>query len=181
MNESMTKRTGPEVVGFVDDGIGHSSYLVNLGDGTALVVDPRRLPDIERAGAEARGLTIAFTADTHSHADFISGSPELAAEDVTFLAPAAGRLEVPHPGLPDEGLFVQTLLEGFGSFPSYFRRLPEINRRGPHVYGTAPALPELDLTTFRRLIDQGAQLVDVRPIAGFAAAHIPGSLSIELR
>ena len=73
------------------------------------------------------------------------------------------------------------LLDGFGSFPAYFRRLPEVNRRGPRVYGTAPALAQLDLASFRGLIDQGVQVVDARPIADFAAAHIPGSLSIELR
>jgi hypothetical protein len=32
------------VHGFVDEGLGHSSYLVDLGDGTALVVDPAALP-----------------------------------------------------------------------------------------------------------------------------------------
>ena len=91
----------PLIVGFVDEGIGHSSYLVDLGDGTALVVDPRRIPETERAEAEARGLRIAFTADTHSHADYVSGSPELAARGATFLAPEAGGIEVPHHGLRD--------------------------------------------------------------------------------
>ena len=36
----------PAVVGFVDEGIGHTSYLVDLGDGTALVIDPRRIPEL---------------------------------------------------------------------------------------------------------------------------------------
>src|SRR5713226_1707275 len=97
----MTTATGPVVIGFVDEGIGHSSYLVDLGDGSALVIDPRRIPEAERAEAVARGLRIAFTADTHSHADFVSGSPELAADSATFLAPAAGGLDVPHQGLRD--------------------------------------------------------------------------------
>jgi hypothetical protein len=29
---------------FVDEGLGHSSYLVDLGDGTAAIVDPPRFP-----------------------------------------------------------------------------------------------------------------------------------------
>jgi rhodanese-related sulfurtransferase len=33
----------------------------------------------------------------------------------------------------------------------------------------------------RRLVDDGATVVDVRPIDEYAAAHVPGSLSIELR
>ena len=93
--------TAPLIVGFVDEGIGHSSYLVDLGDGTALVVDPRRVPETEHAEAASRGLRIAFTADTHSHADYVSGSPELAARGATFLAPEAAGLEVPHCGLRD--------------------------------------------------------------------------------
>ena len=33
----------------------------------------------------------------------------------------------------------------------------------------------------RRLVEDGATVVDVRPIEEYAAAHVPGSLSIELR
>ena len=47
------------------------------------------------------GLAIAFTADTHTHADYISGSPELAADGATFLAPAAARLAHPYTGVRD--------------------------------------------------------------------------------
>src|SRR4030095_13789037 len=89
----------PSIVGFVDEGIGHSSYLVDVGDGLALAIDPRRVPELELSEAAKRGLEIAFTADTHSHADFVSGSPELVARGAQFFAPAAGCIEVPHTGL----------------------------------------------------------------------------------
>jgi rhodanese-related sulfurtransferase len=59
--------------------------------------------------------------------------------------------------------------------------LPEVNRRGPRLYGTLPALDRIGVTRFRDLIAQGSVLVDVRPIEDFAAGHIPGALSIELR
>src|SRR5213593_3301316 len=85
-----------EIVTFVDEGLGHSSYLVDLGDGRAMVVDPPRIPDRQVAEARARGLEIAFTADTHSHADYISGSPELAARGAVFLASEGAHLEVEH-------------------------------------------------------------------------------------
>ena len=39
------------VTAFVDPGLGHSSYLVDLGDGRALVVDPARIPDAQVAHA----------------------------------------------------------------------------------------------------------------------------------
>jgi glyoxylase-like metal-dependent hydrolase (beta-lactamase superfamily II)/rhodanese-related sulfurtransferase len=292
---------GLDVAAFVDDGLGHSSYLVDLGDGTALVVDPHRIPERELADATARGLRIAYTLDTHSHADFVSGSPELVARGAEFLAPASGHLQVAHRGLhdgdrvdvgtwaleaiatpghtpdhlaylvetrdgtpvalfsggslmvdtigrtdllgpehaealahaqfhsvrdrvlalpddlavypthgagsfcsapggtdrvttigqerahnpllqiDDETAFVDALLAGFGSFPSFFSRLPEVNRRGPRVYGEMPDLTRLDLDTFRAALESGAQLVDARPIDRYAAGHIPGSWSIELR
>ena len=99
----MTADTGPtrrnselEIESVVDEGLGHSSYVVGLGDGSALVVDPARFPDRQRRLAVGRGWRIAWTADTHSHADYISGSPELAAEGATFLASAGAGLEVPH-------------------------------------------------------------------------------------
>ncbi len=289
------------ITDFVDEGLGHSSYLVDLGDGRALVVDPPRLPLAHLDAAAARGLEITWTADTHSHADYVSGSPELAARGAEFVASAGARLEVPHraiddgneialrdglvlraiatPGhtpdhlayllvedgrpvalfsggslmvgtvgrtdllgpepreeltrrlfrslrerilvLPDdvvvypthgagsfcsapgaaartttigrerttnlllqidnEDAFVDALVGGLGSFPSYFSRLPEVNRRGPRLYGSLPTLPTLDLDTFRAHMAAGAAVLDVRPIRHFGAAHIPGAVSIELR
>ena len=40
---------------FVDEGLGHSSYLVDLGDGTAAIVDPPRFPTAHAAAAKASG------------------------------------------------------------------------------------------------------------------------------
>ena len=53
-------------------------------------------PTGNAALAAERGWRIAWTADTHSHADYISGSPELAADGATFLASAGAGLEVAH-------------------------------------------------------------------------------------
>ena len=73
-------------------------------------------------------------------------------------------------------------LAGLGSFPNYFARLPEVNRLGPRLYATAPTLARLDVDEVRDLRSSEARsIVDVRPIAAFAAGHIPGALSIELR
>jgi hydroxyacylglutathione hydrolase len=82
---------------------------------------------------------------------------------------------------PDEDTFVARLRATLGSYPPYFPELPGVNRRGPHVYGAFPALASLGVHDVRRLVDDGAALIDVRPIDRFAAGHIPGSLSIELR
>ena len=290
-----------EIESVVDEGLGHSSYVVGLGDGSALVVDPARFPDRQRQIAASRGWRIAWTADTHSHADYISGSPELAAEGATFLASAGARLDVTHRpvhpresveiaagvevgaiatpghtpdhlayllvadgesealfsggslmvgavgrtdllgdehreelarrmfralraeiltlpddlpvypthgagsfcsapagssrtstigreratnpllGIDDEDEFVATLVAGLGSFPSYFRELPELNRRGPRLYPAIPTLSRLDLDTVRGHLAAGAVLVDARPIEAYSRAHPQGAISIEHR
>src|SRR5262245_8217738 len=90
------------LIPLVDEGLGNSAYLLDLGDGRALAVDPSLdLRAVYRAAA-ARGLRIAYTAETHLHADFLSGARQLAADHGTrILASAAGRRQVPHHGLAD--------------------------------------------------------------------------------
>lgn len=88
-------------VTFVDDGLGNSSYLVDLGDGRALVVDPARHPGGYLAEADARRLDIAYAVETHLHADFVSGGRELAALGASLLAPRSGGHDFPVHGLGD--------------------------------------------------------------------------------
>ena len=289
-----------DIVPIVDEGLGNSSYLVDLGDGRGLVIDPSRDPAPYIAEARRRELDVAFAAETHLHADFVSGSRELAAVGATILGSAAGRREYPHrplengdevdlgglrlrvlatPGhtpehlayllvdgvrplalfsggsllvgavartdlvspdrteelaramyrsvqgtlmaLPDdlpvypthgagsfcsapaggertttigrerstnpmlaardEDTFVRRLLAGLGTFPPYFLRLQQVNRRGPRVYRDGVQLPRVSVDAVRRLAADGAEIVDVRPAAEFAAGHLPGALSIPLR
>ena len=57
-----------------------------------------------------------------------------------------------------------------------------MNRRGPIIHGSPPPpLAGLTVERVRRLVADGAQLVDARPVAAFAAGHIAGALSIALR
>ena len=288
------------IVPVVDEGLGNSAYLVDLGDGRALAVDvPRDLRAV-RAAARRHGLTVAFAADTHLHADFLSGALQLAGEDgAQILASAAGCRAFGHRSLADgdevdlggltlrawatpghtaehlayllldgrqvlgvftggsllvgaaartdlsgpeeteplarsqyaslhrlltmpeatpvypthgagsfcsappgadrtttigrekaanpllavgdEDAFVKALLASLGTFPPYFLRLPEENRRGPAILATAPALAPLTTGQVRALQDEGGQVIDVRPVPDYAAGHIPGSLAIPLR
>ena len=92
---------GPVVMALVDEGLGNSSYLIDLDDGRALVVDPPRDPTRHLALAAPRGITISHTAETHLHADFVTGSRELASRGATVLGPAAAGIEWPHRGLND--------------------------------------------------------------------------------
>ena len=290
-----------KIYDFVDEGLGHSSYLVDVGDGTIALIDPPRFPAAHEALAAHLGARIAWTFDTHSHADYVTGSPGLVARvGATFVAPAASRLGTPHralvdgasielgdgmrivalatpghtpdhhayvllhagdpvalfsggslmvgavgrtdlcgpelaeplahdmfrslrrfdglandlsvypthgagsfcsaPGssqrtttlgdertanalfaITDEDQFVTQLLGGFGTFPAYFARLPELNRLGPRRYDTVPVLALLDPDQVERHLESGGVVVDVRSAAAFAAGHVIGSISNTLR
>jgi glyoxylase-like metal-dependent hydrolase (beta-lactamase superfamily II) len=288
------------LIPLVDEGLGNSAYLVDLGDGRALAVDAARDLAPLNAAADRRGLTVAYAADTHLHADFVSGAVQLAHDTgATVLASAAGRRTFPHQGLadgdeidlgglvlravatpghtdehlsfllldgsrelgvftggslivdsaartdllgadrtealaraqyrslrhlatlrdatavwpthgagsfcsappgaertstiggqkrtnpllaaPDEDTFVRLLVDSLGSYPAYFARLTEVNRRGPAVLTAPPSLPGLDAGQVEALLAGGGHVVDVRPAADYAAGHIPGAISIPLR
>lgn len=283
----------------VDEGLGNSAYLVDLGQGRGLAVDATRDLRALHEMARRRRLTVAFAADTHLHADFLSGARDLAAGGARLLASATGGRQFPHEGLadgdevdlggltlralstpghtdehvsyelvdgatvvgvftggslivgsaartdlagagrteelaraqwrslqrlvtlpdstlvwpthgagsfcaappgaertstigrekatnpllaaPDEDTFVAELLAPLGTFPPYFLRLPELNRRGPHLLSPAPHLGSVAVGEAEVLVRGGVQLVDVRPVSAFAAGHIPGAVSIALR
>lgn len=62
------------------EGLAHFSYLI--GDeaaGVAAVIDPRRDVDVYLEHARRRRVRITHVLETHIHADFVSGSRELAA------------------------------------------------------------------------------------------------------
>lgn len=89
--------SGPKIVALVDEGLGNSSYVVDLGDGSALVVDPNRDAAPYLAEAEKQNLRITMAAETHLHADFVSGSRELAAHGArVIVARAAGVAHTDH-------------------------------------------------------------------------------------
>lgn len=70
--------------------------MIDLGDGAAAIVDPPRFPIAQEDVVESLGLRLAWTLDTHSHADYVTGSPAAARSGATFIAPAASRLESAH-------------------------------------------------------------------------------------
>ena len=93
---------GVDLIPLIDEGLGNSAYLVDLGDGRALVVDVSVDLRAMHAAASKRELTVAFAADTHLHADFLSGAHQLGATSgAQVLASAAGHREFPHAGLHD--------------------------------------------------------------------------------
>ena len=94
--------TDIDLVPLIDEGLGNSAYLVDLGDGRALVVDVSRDLRAVYEVANRRGVKVAFAADTHLHADFLSGAHQLGATNGTkVLASAAGDREFAHMALHD--------------------------------------------------------------------------------
>lgn len=283
-----------------DPGLGNTAYLLDLGDGRALAVDASRDLRALEASAAGQGLRIAFAADTHLHADFLSGALQLAATGgARVVASAAGNRDFDHHGMrdgdeldlgglrlralgtpghteehlsfllldggqpigvftggsllvgavartdlvdparteqlaraqyqsvqrllelpdhvavwpthgagsfcaapagaertstigreratnplltaDDEDAFVAQLIGSLGSFPPYFLRLGEVNRRGPAVLGQRLGLASLEPAAFASAQAAGAVVVDVRPAHSFATAHPTGALSIPLR
>jgi hydroxyacylglutathione hydrolase len=282
-----------------DDVLGNTSYLVDLGDGMAACIDPRRDVGDHLELAKRSNLRIVASIETHLHADFISGSREIAeAVGAEVIAANDAHLRFPHrpveagqavrlgraelrslatpghtlehlayvlsdndvpravftggslihggagrtdlsgaertedlaraqyrsmrvladlpdethvypthgagsfcstlPGSPaggtigderrtnpllaidDEDRFVAALLAGFGSFPSYFNHLRELNRMPDLVRDVEPPRALEPLAAYE-LMDAGAILVDARPVHEWAAGHPSGAISIELR
>lgn len=90
------------LIPLVDEGLGNSAYLLDLGDGRALAVDPSLDLRAADAAATKRGLRIAYAAETHLHADFLSGARQLATEhDAQILASKAGHRTFDHVRLGD--------------------------------------------------------------------------------
>lgn len=87
----------------LDPGLGNQAYLVDLGDGRALAVDPTVDLRSLDAAAAVHGLAVAFAAETHLHADFVSGATRLARRDgAQVIASAQGGRRFVHVGLSDE-------------------------------------------------------------------------------
>jgi len=70
------------------------------------------------------------------------------------------------------------------SYPHYYRHMAPINRRGAPVLGGLPDLPTLSPETLADQLGGGARdgvwVIDGRDRDAFAAAHIPGSVNVEL-
>jgi len=95
-----------------EEGLAQASYIVGCPEKeTALVVDPRRDIDVYLQIARDNDLKISAVTETHIHADFLSGSRELAAatgatlylsgcggDEWAYKAPASGTMRLMRDG-----------------------------------------------------------------------------------
>jgi len=81
---------------------------------------------------------------------------------------------------PDLATFDQQLVAGRTRYPTYYRRMAPLNRRGPRLLGGASAPRPLPAHEVARAQQAGTWLIDVRDRWAFAARHVKGSWNIEL-
>jgi hydroxyacylglutathione hydrolase len=85
------------VLPFVHEGLGNSSYLIGVDGGSAILVDPDRTVQRYLDAADAHGWRIETVLETHLHADFVSGAHEMAAAvGAKLFVPAGEGLRLPH-------------------------------------------------------------------------------------
>ena len=93
-----------DIVPFVHEGLGNSSYLVGLGDGRAILVDPDRSVRRYLDAARAHGWTVEAVFETHLHADFVSGAREIAAATgASLFLPRGAGVRIPHEPVDGSG------------------------------------------------------------------------------
>ncbi len=78
----------------------------------------------------------------------------------------------------EESSFVKYALTGLGSYPSYYKYMADINRRGPDILGGVPRLASLTALSVRNRLDNEAVLIDARKERDFNLGHVPGSYAI---
>jgi hydroxyacylglutathione hydrolase len=82
--------------------------------------------------------------------------------------------------IDEEAQFVAAVLEGQPEPPKYFAEMKRINKEGPRVLGGLGRPQRTPVSRMGDLLAVGALVVDTRPAADFAAAHIPGTINIPL-
>ena len=76
--------------------------------------------------------------------------------------------------------FVRMVLAGQPEPPTYFAMMKRVNQQGPPVLGGFRRPDRLPNTRLAELLDREALVVDTRPVAEYAAGHVPGTINIPL-
>jgi hydroxyacylglutathione hydrolase len=114
---------------------------------------------------------------THGAGSFCTSAA--AAESTTTI----GRERRANPllALPGPEAFTNRLLASMPSFPTYFRSMRALNKRGPRVLSGVPRLAPLSPDDVQARQRRGQAVVDMRSVRDYARGHIPGVYHVELR
>lgn len=174
----------------------HISYVALLGDapvavftGGSMLVDAAGRSDLlgmERAeqlarlqyGSLQRLLELpddVAVYPTHGSGSFCSSTVAVS----TTSTIGEQRATSPVLQYADEDEFVSAQLAGLQPYPTYYAFMGPVNVAGPEPIRStsAPVLTPDELDA----LDPGVHVLDVRPRDRYAAAHIPGSWSVEMR
>jgi hydroxyacylglutathione hydrolase len=83
-------------------------------------------------------------------------------------------------GIRDEDEFVQAVLAGQPEPPKYFAEMKRINKEGPRLLHGLRRPEHLPASRLDHILRSGQTIVDTRHASDFAAAHILGTINIEL-
>src|SRR5262249_3080045 len=81
--------------------------------------------------------------------------------------------------LLDEEEFADMLLSGLVAYPSYYAHMAARNRDGAPAIDLSPP-NDVDIEELPHHVGNGGWVVDLRPRAPVPAAHLPGTVGIEL-
>src|SRR5699024_2624701 len=82
LNDKILRRVYMYIKTFVDEKLAQNAYLVGCQrTGEAIIIDPPRYYEHIIADAAKEGLTITAAAETHIHADYVSGAHQLAVKE----------------------------------------------------------------------------------------------------
>jgi hydroxyacylglutathione hydrolase len=82
--------------------------------------------------------------------------------------------------IKDRDEFIRQLTTNLPARPEYFLQDAQINRQGAGALAELPPLNAISPAELRSLLEQEVLALDVRPMADFAAGHVPGSVNIAL-
>lgn len=79
----------------------------------------------------------------------------------------------------DEESFTEELLAGQPEPPYYFAVMKSVNKVGPELIANLPELKPIDrFAEIKNLLEQGEQVLDLRPADAFSQGFIPGTINI---
>jgi hydroxyacylglutathione hydrolase len=76
--------------------------------------------------------------------------------------------------------FIRQTTANLPARPEYFSQDAQINRQGAAPLTELPPLTAIAPAQLKRLLDERAVALDVRPVADFAAGHVTGSINVAL-
>ena len=113
---------------------------------------------------------------THGGGSFCLASPAVTAETTSTIGQE--RASNPYFLAATENDFLDLALTDFPSIPTYYKRMANVNRRGPRILGSLPVLYPLAPREVLVRVHGEVIAIDARPADYYPSSHVPGAYSI---